>query len=79
MEGLGTAGRLGFEGLLLTHVSQLIVKWIDYRLEGGGEVFAEFFGFLFDNTSACYFVFASLFPILLNSILLLCCLDYGLE
>ena len=24
--------------------------------------FAEFFNFLFDNTSACYLVFASLFP-----------------
>ena len=24
-EGLGTSGRLGLEGLLLTHVSQLIV------------------------------------------------------
>ena len=26
--------------------------------------FAEFFSFLFDNTSQCYFVFASLFPTL---------------
>ena len=25
LEGLGTSGRLGLEGLLLTHVSQLIV------------------------------------------------------
>ena len=25
LEGLGTEGRLGLEGLLLTHVSQLIV------------------------------------------------------
>ena len=25
LEGLGTLGRLGLEGLLLTHVSQLIV------------------------------------------------------
>ena len=25
LEGLGTVGRLGLEGLLLTHVSQLIV------------------------------------------------------
>ena len=32
------AGRLGLKGLLLTHVSQLIVQWIDYRLEGGGKV-----------------------------------------
>ena len=39
LEGLGTAVKLGLEGLLLTHVSQLIVQWIDYCLEGGGEVF----------------------------------------
>ena len=26
--------------------------------------FAKFFGFLFDNTSQCYLVFASLFPTL---------------
>ena len=33
--------------------------------------FAEFFVFLFDNTSACYFVFAFYFPTLLAFILLL--------
>ena len=38
LEGLGRSGRLGLEGLLLTHVSELIVQWIDYCLEGGGEV-----------------------------------------
>ena len=41
LEGLGTDGRLGLEGLMLTHVSQLIVWWIDYHLEGGGEVFCR--------------------------------------
>ena len=39
LEGLGTAGRLDLEGLLLTHVSQLTVQWINYRLEGSKEVF----------------------------------------
>ena len=39
MEGLGIEGRLDLEGVLLTHVSQLIVYWTDYRLEGGREVF----------------------------------------
>ena len=39
LEGLGTSGRLGLEDLLLTHVSQLIIQWINYRLEGDGEVF----------------------------------------
>ena len=41
--------------------------------------FVEFFDFLFNNTSACYLVFASFFPTLLHSILLLCCYDYELE
>ena len=41
--------------------------------------FAEFFGFLFDNTLACYLVFASFFPTLLPFILLLCYYEYGLE
>ena len=38
LKGLSTMGRLGLEGLLLTHVSQLNVQWIDYHLEGGEEV-----------------------------------------
>ena len=41
--------------------------------------FGEFFGFLFDNTSVCYFVFAFFFPILLAFILLLIFDKYGLE
>ena len=41
--------------------------------------FAEFFDFLFDNTSACYFVFASFFPTLLAFIFLLCYIIYGLK
>ena len=41
--------------------------------------FVEFFDFLFNNTSACYLVFASFFSTRLHSILLLCCYDYELE
>ena len=41
--------------------------------------YAEYFGFLFNNTSACYLVFAVFFPTLLALILLLCFNDYGLE
>ena len=41
--------------------------------------YAEYFGFLFDNTSACYLVFAFFFPTLLAFILLLCFDEYGLE
>ena len=48
-------------------------------LEGGGEVFAEFFGFFFDNTLACYFVFAFFFSTLLAFILLLWFDEYDLE
>ena len=41
--------------------------------------FAEFFSFLFDNTSWCYLVFASFFPTLLAFILLLMMDEYGLR
>ena len=41
--------------------------------------FTEFFGFLFENTSRCYLVFASFFPTLLTFILLLIFDEYGLE
>ena len=39
---------------------------------------AKFFGFLFDNTSARYLVFAFFFLTLLAFILLLCFDEYGL-
>ena len=39
----------------------------------------EFFGFLFDNTSGCYLVFAFFFPTLLAFILLLIFDEYGLK
>ena len=70
LKGLGTEDRLGLEGLLLTYVSQLIVQWIDFCFEGGGEQC---------YLDCCYLVFASFFPTLLYSILLLCCFVYGLE
>ena len=38
LKGLNASGRLGLEGLLLTHVSQLIVQWSNYQLEDGGKV-----------------------------------------
>ena len=79
LKDLGTSGRLGLEGLLLTHVSQLIVQWIDYSLEGGREVFRRVLRFLFDNTSSCYLVFVFFFPTLLLFILLLCFNVYRLE
>ena len=38
LEGLGTLGRLGLEGLLLFMYPNFILQWIIDRLEGGGEV-----------------------------------------
>ena len=38
LEGLGTLGRLGLEGLLLFMYPNYIFWWIIDRLEGGGEV-----------------------------------------
>ena len=35
--------------------------------------FVEFFGFLFDNTLACYLVFAFSLPLLLCFIFIVCC------
>ena len=61
MEGLGALGRLGLEGLLLFMYLNLLSSGSIYRLEGGREVLL---GFLFDNTSACYLVFAFFFPTL---------------
>ena len=72
-------GRLGLEGLLLFVYSNLFSSISIYRLKGNREVFAEFFGFLFDNTSQCYFVFAFFFHTLLTFILLLIFDEYCLE
>ena len=41
LEGLGTLSRLGLEGLLLFMYPNFILKWIIYRLEGGGEVLRQ--------------------------------------
>ena len=39
LEGLGTLGRLGLEGLLLFMYPNLLSSGLIYRLEGGKEVF----------------------------------------
>ena len=72
-------GRLGLEGFLLFVYSNLFSSGLIYHLEGGREVFAKFFDFLFNNTSECYLVFAFFFPTLLTFILLLLFDEYGLE
>ena len=63
LEGLGTSGRLGLEGLLLfmyptTFSSGLLTAW-----RAAERFYAESFGFLFDNTSCVVLVFAFLFPL----------------
>ena len=45
LEGTSTLGRLSLEGLLLFVYSNFILWWIDYRLEGGGEVFLQILWF----------------------------------
>ena len=41
--------------------------------------FTEYFSFLFDNTSQCYLVFASLFPLSLSFIFVVVACSYGLK
>ena len=79
MEGSSTLSRLDLEGLLL---------FVYYNLFTSGSIstwrvverfFAEFFGFLFDNMSWCYLVFASLFPYSCTLHLLFVIYVYALE
>ena len=79
LEGLGTEGRLGLKGLLLTIISQLIVQWIDFYWRAAERFFNEFFGFLFDKMSRCYLCLHLSSLLLVISFLLLCCFKYGLE
>ena len=49
LEGLGTLGRLGLEGLLLfMYPNFILIAW-----KAAETFYAEGFGFLFDNTSLC--------------------------
>ena len=41
LEGLGTLGRLGLEGLLQFMYPNFILQWIIDRLEGGEEVLRQ--------------------------------------
>ena len=62
MEGLGTLGRLGLEGLLLFMYPNYIFSGLFTALRAAERFYAEGFGFLFDNTSCVVLVFTSLFP-----------------
>ena len=77
MEGSCTLGRLGLEGL--SYASTLLSSGSITTWRAAKRFFAEFFGFLFNNTSWCYLVFASLFPYSLSFIVDCCLLAYGLE
>ena len=62
-KGSSALGRLGLEGLFDILVLQLYSLVDHFSLEGRGEVFTLSTSIsFFDNTSRCYFVFASLFP-----------------
>ena len=63
MEGLDVLGRLGLEGLV-----DRVTAWRAVK-----RFFAEFFSFLFDNTLACYLVFAFSLPLLLCFTFIICC------
>ena len=62
LKGSSTLGRLGLEGLFLFVYSNLFTNGSILTWKVAERFFAEFFGFLFYNTSWCYLVFASLFP-----------------
>ena len=72
MEGLGTLGRLGLEGLLLFVYLNLLSSDRFTAWRAAEKFFAEFFGFLFDNTSRCYLVFAFSLPLLLCFTFIIC-------
>ena len=79
LEGSSTWGRLGLEGLLLFVYFNLFSSGSIAVWRAVERFYAKYFGFLFDNISACYLVFAFFFHTLLTSILLLCYNVYGLE
>ena len=68
LERSSTSGRLELEGLLLFVYSNLFTSRLISTWRVAEKFFVEFFGFLFDNTSWGYLVFASLFPFYLNFI-----------
>ena len=79
LEGSSTWCKLSLEGLLLfvSSTYSLVDRFTAWRAVE--RFFAEFFGFLFNNTSACYLVSVFFFPTLLAFILLLCFDKYGLK
>ena len=78
-EGLGALGRLGLEGLLLLVYPNWLSSGSITAWTAVERFYAEYFDFLFDNISTCYFVFVFFFPTFLTFIFLLCYIEYGLE
>ena len=79
LKGSSTLGRLGLEGLFLFVYSNLFTNGLISTWRVAKRFFAEFFGFLFDNTSWYYLVFVFLFPYSSSFIVYCCLLAYGLE
>ena len=72
LEGSSTWGKLSLEGLLLFVYSNLFSSGSITAWRVAERFFAEFFDFLFDNTSACYLVFAFSLPLLLCFTFIVC-------
>ena len=53
LEGLGTLGRLGLEGLLLSCIPTLFYSGLLTVWRAAKRFYVEDFRFLFDNTSLC--------------------------
>ena len=80
LEGLGTLGKLGLEGLLLFMYPNFILQWIIDRLEGRRRGFMPKTLVSSSITHRCVvFMFESFFPTFFPFILLLCYYEYGLE
>ena len=79
LEGSSTWGRLGLEVFCYSYTSTLFTSELISIWRVAERFFAEFFGFLFDNTSWCYLVVAFLFPyscaLLLLFVIHVCALD----
>ena len=79
LEGSSTLGKLGLKGFLLFVYSNLFISESISIWRVVERFFTEFFGFLFDNTFWCYFVFVSFFLYSCALLLLFIIHVYALE
>ena len=79
MEGLGILGRLGLEDLLLFMYPTLFSSGLLTAWRAAEKFFAEYFGFLFDNTSPGYLCVCISLPLLFLLITTMVVINFGLE